>query len=117
MPPVASAKLCKQLYELTTWGMTQYYYELVKYEDGNTGYQLVNPAFQEPQTISHPAYEAGHLLRHLYYHNIATIRQVAWDRWSVQCGNSSGYAVQKEADTLENALCLVLIDLYQNTMI
>lgn len=112
---VARLKLCKQLYELSGWKETDFFWQLAEneylYEEANLGYVLVNPVLEEPlQSNAYPAYDLGYLLRKFAGRGGIELRY--GDR---ECAASSPLCCWGiTADTPENVVCALAIELLKH---
>jgi len=116
---VASVERCEELYHLSGWNETEYFYQLIEYSDLSSGYFLTNPALEAPLTAqSYPAYDLGYLLRRLPQNTwigyVDTSRQRGYALATTYAWNTAGTDIGKiaecRADTPEDAACLLAIE-------
>ena len=110
----ASLTLCKELYKVSGWKHTDYFYQTVEYPDGSTGFSLVNPELQEPlHAEAYPAYDLGYLVRKFSTDGIEIQHGInGWiaGRWA----HSAFW--QACADTTEDAICQLALVLFGEGM-
>lgn len=135
----ASLELCKELYELSGWDDTNSYWYLehqIRLSNGNYDTlqtMLVDKHYRagtSPKTNFIPAYTAGYLLRKLpriiksfEYHNHTLLLHPDDDLWIV--GYYEKWATKLVvkarlslyADTPENALCKLAIELFNQNIL
>lgn len=105
---VASLELCKELYELSGWGDCKFIFLT------DTSLWLKDLPHEVPMLAS--AYDLGYLLRklpeqtHLYKHIEDKIVN-AYSAWTLL--NSKSVVEPQLADTPENALCQLAIELFK----
>jgi hypothetical protein len=103
----ASLELCKELYRLSGWNETDYFYQFVEYSDSSSGYTLTNPILEAPlHAEAYPAYDLGYLLRKFPSKGGVEIRY--GDRGCL--ASSQIWSVM--ASTPEDAACKLAIELY-----
>lgn len=122
MMNTASLELCKELYRLSGWKDTDYFYQFVEYSDLSTGYYLTNPSLQAPlHANAFPAYDLGYLLRILPqnswvgYVDTSGRRDYALAKtyaWNAQ-GNDIEKIAECRADTPEDAACKLAFELWR----
>lgn len=116
---VASLELSRTLYKLSGWDYkSQYVHATDNYSDGRAKHLLTRDMLGSNPFDSNmkyvfvaPAYTAGFLLRKLPLSTHLT----HMDKW--YCNVSSPKPLSAEADTPENAACLLLIELIKQEVI
>lgn len=111
---VANLQNCRTLYELKPEWDDTYLRHRVGVESGpkidSSAAILGFGKRDESKIEAYPAYDAGYLLRKLprYRHKLINLYRIADDEWQ------AGYSTQRlyrTADTAEDALCLLAIEL------
>ncbi len=119
----ASLTLCKELYEVSGWKDTDYFYQFVEYGDLSTGYYLTNPTLEMPlHANAYPAYDLGYLLRRLPQNSWAGYTDTSGQRgyalaktyaWNKR-GNDIDKIAECRADTPEDAAANLAIELFKH---
>jgi hypothetical protein len=109
----ASLEQCKELYKLSGWKETDYFYQFIEYSDLSTGYYLTNPALESPlHATAYPAYDLGYLLRRLP--KDFSLQPIIGASWHIEYSSRSHPGnIIKQADTPEDAVCMMAIELFK----
>lgn len=105
---VASLDLCKELYELTGWHKTDYYY------DAENEVSFWEIALSMHPTKNCPAYDLGYLLRKLPGYIVLERMEKSWRATQVYENDGSN---EFYADTPEDAACKLAIELIKQGVI
>ncbi|SRR5260221_12038833 len=100
----ASLELCKELYELSHWTLTEKHWYQGK------------PIYNSPWGWQCSAYDLGFLLRKLPRMGAVSVTSIIGAQWeAVYYGNRGDLCYEKrcQADTPEDAACKLVIELFQ----
>jgi hypothetical protein len=109
----ARLELCKELYTLSGWNETDYFYQFIEYPDSSSGFYLTNPTLEAPlHAEAYPAYDLGYLLRRLPKNFV--LRPIPGAQWEIHYAPGvSNTEKICQADTPEDAACELTIELFR----
>ena len=114
---VASLELCKELYELSGWDGTAYYWQLDYYEDGSSLWNLYHENEAKPRTGRvRPAYDTDFILANLPQFELRKTSNgyaIRVNTGSASVSAAYRNSLRKEADKPANAACNLAIELFK----